>query len=217
MAKLETHWLSGQVLQVQIGEGWVPGIIHQLPGGLATGARLVLVTELFLVLALLVRRLWPAALVVGVTFHLGVELAGFQIGLFSYFMFSIYLLVVPDRWVERLAASFRYRSQGRGRCLAQIGESLSSLLLGDRLRAGGAVVVGSLLLWLLPFQEKVFVILATLSLGLVALLLTRSRRATRRVAITHLIVTLIIVCLHFGSEQTFNYYRFWGGHSSPLG
>ena len=216
MAKLETHWLSGQVLQVQIGEGWVPGIIHQLPGGLATGARLVLVTELFLVLALLVRRLWPAALVVGVTFHLGVELAGFQIGLFSYFMFSIYLLVVPDRWVERLAASFRYRSQGRGRCLAQIGESLSSLLLGDRLRAGGAVVVGSLLLWLLPFQEKVFVILATLSLGLVALLLTRSRRATRRVAITHLIVTLIIVCLHFGSEQTFNYYRFWGGTARRL-
>ena len=35
-------------------------------------------------------------------------------------------------------------------------------------------------------------------------------------AITHLIVTLIIVCLHFGTEQTFNYYRFWGGTARRL-
>jgi hypothetical protein len=61
--------------------------------------------ELFLSAALHIRRLRFLVFLVGMVLHLGIEYSGFKIGLFSYFMFSIYLLVAPPRWFGRLPSA----------------------------------------------------------------------------------------------------------------
>src|SRR5690606_5442083 len=84
VAKLEPLWLDGTTLAGLVRSGWMRVVIDAL--GAATVAWLVVAAELFLAAALLVRRLWPFALAVGLGLHWGIQLTDLEIGLFSYFM-----------------------------------------------------------------------------------------------------------------------------------
>src|SRR5690606_35634552 len=103
VAKMSPHWLDGTAMHGQIQAGPIRDAIEAVfgrasrgdTGGFAAAAKMVMLTELALAAGILWRRAWPLVWVVGVAFHAGVELAGFRIGLFSYFMISIYVVFLP--------------------------------------------------------------------------------------------------------------------------
>ena len=98
VAKLDGAWLDGSTLQRQITSGWTRDIAEGL--GWAATAKLTILVELSLALFIHIRRLWPLAILLGVGMHLTFEFSGLRIGLFSYFMATLYLLLLPDGWVD---------------------------------------------------------------------------------------------------------------------
>jgi tetratricopeptide (TPR) repeat protein len=227
IAKLDPAWLDGTALSRQIGDGWVRDTVERIfgaatatdPGGFGRLAQLVLLTELLLAVALLWRRLWPVALVVGVAFHAGVELAGFRIGLFSYFMFACYLLVVPDRWVTRAAAA---TDRAVGRRLAARWERAQAALRPPALAAAavGALVAGALLVATQPYEAIGWVVAVTAGWGAVAVARSWRRgrgRAALRAIVAHLLACAAIFTLHGSTEQAFAYHRYWSGSAQRLG
>jgi hypothetical protein len=123
VAKLDPLWLDGRTLARQIHPGAVRSFIEGglatwlggLLGGAATGAqagwaaaaRLVLIAEITLAFAIHVRRLRPAAWAAGVLMHIVLGNAGLEIGLFSWFVVALYLVVAPDAWVVGLSRWMR--------------------------------------------------------------------------------------------------------------
>lgn len=109
VAKLDPLWFDGSLLgglatpalrRFVQGAAWAIGVEPETIGAaLAVG---VVAVEAFLAIAIHVRRLWPVAWPAGVALHLGIELAGFEIELFSAYLFALYLLVLPERWLVRL-------------------------------------------------------------------------------------------------------------------
>lgn len=94
IAKLDPRWFDGSALRSQVAPGWVRNLIGDV--GFDRVAVIVLTAELALAATIWLRRLWWLALPLGVGLHLGIELVGLEIGLFSYLMLALYLLVVPD-------------------------------------------------------------------------------------------------------------------------
>lgn len=216
IAKIDPLWLNGLTLSAQVETGWVRGLVEAASGspvssgghgGWRAIAWLVLYTEIFLAVALLVRALWPMALVVGIVFHAGVELSGFRIGLFSYFMFAIFLLVVPDgiyRWVE-----------GRsGPAARRLSDSLQSArkAVTDAPVAVALGVGGPLVLLALPFPEARWVAAFAAALGAAEI----SRR--RPLAWPHAgaCCALVVLALTVDAPAR-DYYRYWGGSARRLG
>jgi len=124
ITKYDPLWLDGRTISRQVSEGWVRDLIERFlrfdtaepMAPYAVLAKLVMGVELFLAVAIHIRWLrWPAALL-GMGFHLGIELSGFKIGLFSYYMVAIYLLVVPfddlGRWLARWRPSTSEKVDG---------------------------------------------------------------------------------------------------------
>ena len=115
ISKMTPLWLDGTAIDIQISDGAaVRGLTASL--GFATVAKLVLVAELVLAIAVWWRPAWPVALAAGIGLHAGVELIGLDIGLFSYLMFAVYLLVIPDRAYLALAAWIGRGVRGRATC-----------------------------------------------------------------------------------------------------
>lgn len=111
VAKLHPEWLGGEVLLSQLGTTerglpWAEAVASAVgltPLGLAqAGAWGVCVAEAVLVVGWLWRPLWPLALPLGLALHGGIEVLGFEIGLFSWFMFGLYTLLLPARGVAWL-------------------------------------------------------------------------------------------------------------------
>jgi len=106
ITKMQPLWLDGTLIARQVPSGPVPDMVARIAGTVgmettslwAVMAVGVLIAELSLVVGLHVERLRLVALALGLALHGGIEYAGFKIGLFSYFMFAIYLLVVPPRF-----------------------------------------------------------------------------------------------------------------------
>jgi hypothetical protein len=96
MAKTGGAWLDGTTLSRQIAPEWGRQLVDRA-GGFGFVAKLALATELSLAVAIQVRALKPIAFVVGVVMHVTVEALGFQIGMFSWFMVAVYLLVLDRR------------------------------------------------------------------------------------------------------------------------
>ncbi len=94
ISKMTPLWLDGSALFIQVADGDVRELIGKI--GFGTAAKGVLLAELALAATVWWRAGWPAALALGIGLHVGVELVGLEIGLFSYLMFAVYLLVVPD-------------------------------------------------------------------------------------------------------------------------
>ena len=108
LAKMEAPWVDGTILlqRTPTFVRWIEAAAHAAgTTPLTTSAALsvgVIALQLFLAVAIQVPRLRGAAFVLGVGFHAIIELTGFEILRFSYYMFIIYLLVMPARWFDRL-------------------------------------------------------------------------------------------------------------------
>lgn len=238
VSKLEPLWLDGTTLARQLHVPWIRALVADVlstradPTGLALAARLVLVTEIILAVAWLWRRLWPVALVIGVGFHIGVELTGLEIGVFSYFMFSLYILVVPDSWPNPW---IKAAARGGERCIGCIGDRLCNLVGAwqARLQAissgyrGVATVLqavliggGSALLLLVPLAEmRAVAILTALLAGGVLVMRGRGHvpGAAYRLPLAHAVACAALLLLSVTTGQVHDYYKLWGGSARRLG
>ena len=221
ISKFDPGWLSGQTLALQIQDGplfylsqWVQKPAHG--EGLKLGAelgwfdtalpKLIIATELFLAIALQVKKLRPVAFWVGVLFHIGIELQGLQIGLFSYFMLSLYILVAPSGWFEKKSLQFICGTGIRAPASRRV-ISKSTFIAAALLGCTFALIALS------PFHESLG--LAIMVLALSVLLLVGENwllSAIRCVASA----TVLVLLMHF-SQTTADYFRFWGGSSLRLG
>ncbi len=154
IAKLDGAWLDGTVLAAQLGEGFAREQIARI--GFAWVARFIVAIELALAVLLQLRRAWLVALLLGVGFHLGVELSGFRIGLFSYFMLALYLLLVPESWIAAMA---RLGSTARAR--------MAMLVARPVRRSTGLVLVilASVLVLLVPLAQAPLIAVLVAALG----------------------------------------------------
>ena len=131
VAKLDPAWIAH-------------GPIATLAGSPSTaGAVFSLGTPLGVAAATLAR----AATVVGIAFHLGVELAGFRIGLFSGFMLALYLLVAPAG-AAAVGGRPRWPASAAGISIARIAPR--GALAGAALVALGLAATGALAVLPLP-------------------------------------------------------------------
>jgi tetratricopeptide (TPR) repeat protein len=219
VAKLDPAWLDGTTIGRQIQPGVMRDAAEAL--GLGVTAKLVIAAELFLAVALFVRALWLPALLIGLGLHAGIELSGFEIGIFSYYMVAFYLLLVPDRVVTSIMATM-------GRALGPIGAARRSLLDALAARPGVSWTVFALLFaagltaWvLLPFAEAITA--AAVSAVLVGLALwSRGPAAQRRaravaLGLGHALACAAIFALYLATDQAHDYYKYWGGTSRRLG
>lgn len=214
VAKMDPLWLDGTTIEKQIDDGAVRSMAEALGWGLS--AKLVLVGELFLAVALQIRRLWPAALIGGLALHLSIQLGGFKIGLFSFFMFACYALVVPERPLSWLARETR-RALGDlvgawSGVLAPLKTTLQRPAVQLSVLAGG-VMVGALLVLRAPFAE---VLWAALLVGAIAVAdsftIGRVRSGT-----SYLAAGLVVVVSLLISNAARDYYRYLGGSKRRLG
>lgn len=211
VAKLAPAWLDGTTLDRQMTVPWVRDFLDATVG-YAGMAWLVMLGEAALVVGVLWRRAWPVAWVVGVSFHVGVELAGFEIGLFSYFMLGLYALFIPDRWVAAAAVAWRRVSAPLAR-----GERRGDRALGANpaLRASLVVIAavgGALLVTATPFESVVAAAVAIAALGVIAM----TAGGVRALA-GHVLACAVVLTLHVSTDQAFDYYRYLGGTSRRLG
>jgi hypothetical protein len=202
IAKLDPQWLDGTALKAQVSVKGARTMIERL-GGYDTAAALVLVGELFLCVAWVWPRLWRYALPLGLAFHVGIELAGFQIGQFSYVMLAIYLLMLPSWLAAPPVKALRDRLRELPWPLwARIAALAAALLIGSVLLAASDVPVAT---WL-----RVVIALA----GAGAFLLARGRV---KVAVVHAIACAWIFVLAATTAQAVDYSRFWAGSARRLG
>ncbi|HUH04000.1 MAG TPA: HTTM domain-containing protein [Kofleriaceae bacterium] len=229
IAKMTPQWLDGSTLHAQIHTGPMADAIQAVfgrasrgdPGGYAAAAKLVMLTELILAAGILWRRAWPLVWVIGVGFHAGVELAGFRIGLFSYFMIAIYVVFMPKIYkLDRLAVNFR---RLRDLAWAPIWKH------ADAIQSSGArwmvaivsSAAGAVLLIALPFDEMVGVAVLVFVLGMFAAarhLLGKAPRGAdiMRMSLVHLLACALLLVLDAKSSQAFDYYKYLGGTSRRL-
>ncbi len=178
VAKFDPVWLDGSALRELVPQS------SFAPRLLAIG---ILVVECFLAVALQIPRLWPPALLVGVPFHIAIEISHLEIGLFSYFMLSVYLLLLPERWL---------RFRPRWPAVPHVPFVFLAL--------------GSALFFFLPFDESWLVALLVTALGLLLFLRWQA-------SIGHLAACAVLVVLAHTTPVVTDYYRFWGGSSRRLG
>jgi len=200
VAKMDPHWLEGRTLTMQVGDRWFRELIASTASVAGVevitawgwAAKSVLVGELFLAVALQVRRLWPAALVAGLAFHGGVEWLGFKIGHFSWFMFSLYVLLLPEAIIRPLARLRPPRIP------------LTPRLAWAAMPGGAALLLG------LPFEQAGAIALVVLAAAL-ALEPGGGDAGRPRRAWAHLGACVGLLLLHHNTDQARDYYRYWGG------
>lgn len=212
VAKLDPSWRGGDVLAQQVHVPWVRSAIEMV-GGFAVAAAIVIALELFLAVAIHLRRLRPVAAPLGIGFHLGLELADFHIGLFSYFMAALYLLVVPDAWMSAAGRWLGRRTAPLARATARAGAWLERRTIRGSVKL---LVLGPALLLLLPFRE-VHVAVAAVALVALAVSMRRHRDRARRVALINLLACAIVAAYPVIDDAAVDHYRFLGGSSRRLG
>lgn len=207
IAKMHPAWLDGSTLEAQMSVPWVRDAIAGTVdfGGMAW---LIMLTELGLAIAIVFRAAWPVVWVIGVGLHLSIEMAGFKIGLFSYFMLGIYMLFAPDRWITAGARVLR-RGWARAR---PIGEAIARVPRP----ALAAVCAGAALALVasLPFEASG---VAAVLIGLAgALALWWPAGSAARVALGHTLACVFLLAGHLASDQAFDYYKYLAGTSRRL-
>ncbi|MEM9492082.1 MAG: HTTM domain-containing protein, partial [Myxococcota bacterium] len=206
-------WLDGTTLGQQLGgaaaaERGVAGAVIAAVG-IATASWLTALAELFLAAGWLIRRLRLPALLIGVPFHIGIELTGFEIGVFSYLMLAIYLLLVPGSafiWAGRQLGRLRSGDRGGDRGAGPAQRRTVVLAV-----AVIAALGGTALLLALPFAERVVVAGLVAVIGVLAVL--RARQARPTLAAAHVVACAVTLLLAIAGTQTHDYYKYWGGTS----
>ena len=111
VAKMDPHWLAGSTLSMQVHDDATRNLIVAAGARLGMGsdetwslmAWMVMLGEILVAIGWQVRRLRWITFPLGLSFHVAVELLGYKIGLFSYFMMALYILMIPDVLMDRLA------------------------------------------------------------------------------------------------------------------
>ncbi len=210
ISKMHPLWLDGTTMKLEISAGWMRSLCDSL--GWSTVAVLAIAVELALVVLLHIRRLWPLTIAIGISMHLSFEASGLEIGLFSYFMVTLYLLLLPESFLKALQ-----------KLTAPAFAKLSSLLQsanGKRLYAWPAfalaLVAGLGIAQLLPLPPSVTSTLLVFS-AILALGDFIVRRQGANAAIAHLLGTLSLVVFVHSTDTIRDYYRYWGGQERRSG
>ena len=211
VAKMDPLWLSGQTLSTQIKVPWVKEwmlsaaqtLDTDIAGLWALAAVAVTVGELAVAAGWQLRRFYLPTMLLGLSFHIGVELVEFKIGLFSYFMMSIYLLIAPSSIIRALYGFRAFAPRLPG---GAVGTPALAI----------ALVAGAAILSRVPFESAALII--TLITGVALALEPRSDAGTRdQRALIHVLVCLMILGLHTQTEQMRDYFRFLGGDTRRRG
>ena len=211
ITKLDPLWLSGETLSSQIKVPWVKAwmlsaaqtLDTDIAGLWALAAVAVAAGELAVAVGWQLRRFWLPTLLLGLSFHAGVELVEFKIGLFSYFMFTIYLLIVPSSVIKVLYGFRAFAPRLPG---GAVGTPALAV----------ALVAGAAILAQIPFESTALIV--ALITGTALILEPRSDAESRdQRALTHVLVCLMVLGLHSQTDQIRDYFRYLGGDTRRRG
>jgi hypothetical protein len=205
IAKIDALWLDGTALFIQVKDGWVRSTIESI--GFDRVSLLVLASELFLAVTVWNRKLWLPAIGVGVGMHVGIELVDLDIGLFSYLMIAVYLLLVPELVYTRASA-----------WLAPLRRAKTPPFV--RLAAWPAAVaalVATYVLVPLPLGAAIALAGALFVVGAVDALLTHHSNRGFRTGWAFAVAAIAPLAVHTQTETADDYYRYWAGSSRRLG
>ncbi|MEM7243746.1 MAG: HTTM domain-containing protein [Acidobacteriota bacterium] len=161
VTKMEPSWVDGSLIARQVSGETLQDltafasakIAQPLGSGWALSAISVLVLELFLAVALQFAKLRPWAWLLGMALHFGIEMAGLKIGLFSWYLFSLYVLILPaplGRWIAAawsrlVAVTSRVGERAPMRWAGERGRALHHWMGASAVRPWHALAVGLIL------------------------------------------------------------------------
>jgi len=209
ISKLDPAWTSGQTLGGQLA-GSLRSLVDATIG-MKRVAVLVIGTEFALAATIWLRPAWRIAAPLGLAFHTGIVASGLEIGLFAYLMLGLYVLVLPDRWLVRLAEARAL--QPLRRALHRLGATTSWVLWGLALAAGLAIAE------LVRLEHAVLAALAVTAIPLG--LAVRGRLAgggpSGALGAAHLLALALWLVADRASAVAVDYYKFWAGSQRRLG
>ncbi len=206
ISKMEPRWLDGTAMSMQI-RGLLREIVDETIG-IKIVSRLVIVTELGLAVTIWRLRAWRWAWPLGLGMHGVIAFSGLEIGLFSYLMFAVYLLVIPEPYGSRLLSALSSRvPAGLRRAFAG----------GDRMVAAALWIIGATCLLLLPppLSNPLTVAFA---IGWIFLILRwMAPRFVTRAAAASATLMIAFLAADLLSQVSVDYFRYWGGSARRLG
>ncbi|HUQ06676.1 MAG TPA: HTTM domain-containing protein [Kofleriaceae bacterium] len=210
IAKMDTLWVDGTALFIQVRDGWVRNTVASI--GFSRMAVFIIAGELFLAVAMWNRKLWLFALPVGIGLHVGIELVGLEIGLFSYLMFAVYLLVVPDMVYARAAAAYRHLGAPHLR-----GQQLPTALRYAAWPAAIVAVLATAYVVPLPLGAALVVTYAVMAVAAAISHFTGEHARSPRVGWALAVAALVPLAVHAKTDTADDYYRYWAGSARRLG
>ena len=201
VAKLDGEWLDGSTLQRQISEGWIRDLCEGM--GWRAAATFTILVEVALAIMIHARTLWRPAIALGLSMHMGFEFSGLRIGLFSYFMASLYVLLVPEEWV---ASAQQRLAPLREQIASRTAHFTPSRTVGIGLFAITATAAALV-------TRSIFIDTATILFWSVLALSKADAALTRAPAsagIKALIVSLGFIAIVHATDGLRTYYHFWG-------
>jgi hypothetical protein len=223
VAKTDASWLDGTTMhQILSSRTTAMAIMRELGGGVGLDLKQCLIlaswgsmlTEYFLAIAVLWKRLWWVAFWLAPAFHFSIELLELQIEWFSYYMVALtFVMFLPEPWMRAVARGFtRATARVRSRISALRQPRAVNRLRGTGLAIAAAALAVALLIDF-PLEGRVYV---SSGIGLAILLSQMPRsgqpmvapiaRAMLQVA---LVGALLLPITRLGVG--FDYYRYWGG------
>lgn len=206
ISKMEPRWLDGTAMSMQI-RGLIREIVDETIG-IKIVSRLVIVTELGLAVTIWRVRAWRWAWPLGVGMHGMIAFSGLEIGLFSYLMFALYLLVIPEPYGSRLMSALAARvPAGLRRAFAD----------GNRMAAAALwIVAATCLLFLRPPLYNPLT--AAFAIGWIFLILRwMAPRLVTRASAASALLMIAFLAADVLSQVSVDYFRYWGGSSRRLG
>jgi hypothetical protein len=208
VTKLDPLWLDGSTLKLELSTSdTMKDLCEWLGWGLS--AKLTLAAELALVVLIQWRRGWLAAFAIGVGMHMSFHHSGLEIGLFSYYMVAIYLLLLPES-VFSFVAKLARPGKNLLATLAKLDKHPQLPWVCFGLSLGASVG----LLPLLPLDTVNTIVLSIVVYACLDLLLRRAG-ATR--ALVHLFAVFFLLLMVHKSDTIRDYYRYWGGQERRSG
>src|SRR5690349_24582268 len=98
---MDASWLDGSALRAALDPGKVRRIVELI--GFSAASWIVILVEINLAVMIWIPRMWWVAFPLGVAMHVGIAFTNLEIGLFSWLMVALYLLIIPDRVFEVFA------------------------------------------------------------------------------------------------------------------
>lgn len=203
VSKIDSLWLDGTALYIQARDGWFRNLIDSI--GFDKVAVMVMAGELFLAAALWIRKLWLPALLIGVGLHVGIELVGLEIGLFSYLMLALYLLVVPDVIYRRAAE------------IVKLPVEMPPAMRHVAWPAAVAALVATFVIVPLPLGAALSFAGVVLVAGAARSIFSADRTAGTRLAWAFALAALVPIAVHLKTDVADDYYRYWAGSARRLG